>query len=352
MGSGLIVEYSQATRIDSIRLTTAADRPDRDPMKIAVFGSNDPIDWASQSWNLIANDLETGLSTNRQASVQLDLPDAPAYKYYRVVFTELRELGTDAAQIAEIDLVPVAGPLLIAGTGLNATISVAGYTGGIIDGRVAAAVLPGEGLAFTLDARAQVPVPGLDLKLFGQVEVGMNLSDGPVDQSIVVGGETLSLSFDEADETRFNLSDLDASLEGVLGNLLSGTAREIARFQLQLQEAEPLPILNRSVDEILQLSPYLAIGQHVLDYMAQPVEQYGLQGVPTVRGLQAYLAEVLELPQNESGLIFNFDENGLTLGLDVAFDVTVNDVEIDLAQDLGALGLRLEGDVRIDAQFV
>jgi sn-glycerol 3-phosphate transport system ATP-binding protein len=66
----------------------------------------------------------------------------------------------------------------------------------------------------------------------------------------------------------------------------------------------PADEIRQRVDkaaDILQLSPYLAIGQTVLDYLALPAEQYGVKGVPTVRGLQAYLADELELPQNTSG---------------------------------------------------
>ena len=46
---------------------------------------------------------------------------------------------------------------------------------------------------------------------------------------------------------------------------------------------------NQTLDQILHVSPYLQVGDDVLAYLNQPADFYGVKGVPTVRGLQAYL---------------------------------------------------------------
>ncbi|MFM7568344.1 MAG: hypothetical protein ACKO8O_06555, partial [Betaproteobacteria bacterium] len=149
--------------------------------------------------------------------------------------------------------------------------------------------LPGEGFAFVLDATAKVPIPFINESLFGEVSVGANFTGAPIERSVTVAGNTIDVSFAADGETRFALDNLDGSLDGRIGGALRTVAGQMSSVRAQLVNAAPLPIINQTLDQILKISPYLRVGDLVLDYLNQPVEFFGVKGVPTVRGLQAYL---------------------------------------------------------------
>jgi hypothetical protein len=95
---GFTVQLTAPTIIRELALTTANDQPARDPMTIAVYGSNTQ----GQLGTLIVNDLATNLSNNRYTTSNVTFDNSTSYTYYTVVFLTLRNYGgANSVQLAE-----------------------------------------------------------------------------------------------------------------------------------------------------------------------------------------------------------------------------------------------------------
>lgn len=111
--TGFIVSPTQAdkTVVTGVQFTSANDAPERDPMTWALFGTDDAVTSAANSWGdaenwtLIATG-DTGLTTNRGELAPLAaFANTDAYSSYRVVFTSLRNAGgANSMQVAEVQL--------------------------------------------------------------------------------------------------------------------------------------------------------------------------------------------------------------------------------------------------------
>ena len=95
---GFTVQLAAPTIIRQLALTTANDVPARDPMTIAIYGSN----VQGQLGTLIANDVATNLSTNRYTTSNVAFDNSTSYTYYTVVYLTLRNYAAaNSVQLAE-----------------------------------------------------------------------------------------------------------------------------------------------------------------------------------------------------------------------------------------------------------
>ena len=266
-GSGFTLTLPEAQALDALALTTRTndDIWQWDPKTWEVWGSNTSASWGASGWTKLGAG-NTGLSNGRASSNVVAFSNTTAYTHYKVVFPTVKgsSAGKTYMHIADAQL--FARP-------------PAGATG----------TLPGKGFAFTLDATAKVPIPFINESLYGDISIGANFTGAPVDQAVTVAGQTIDVSFADANETRFDLDNLDGSLNGRIGDALRAVAGQMSSLRAGLVNAEPLPIINQTLDQILHVSPYLQVGDDVLAYLNQPAAFHGVKGVPTVRGLQAYL---------------------------------------------------------------
>ncbi|MBU3651560.1 MAG: hypothetical protein FGM44_00615, partial [Limnohabitans sp.] len=102
---------------------------------------------------------------------------------------------------------------VLGASGLQAMVNVQGQQAGMTNGSLLM-VLPGQGYALTMSATAAIAVPGLaGTSVFGDVTVDLNRTGRAIQESLVVGGRTLSANFATGqDVTRFKLTNLDVSL--------------------------------------------------------------------------------------------------------------------------------------------
>jgi hypothetical protein len=200
------------------------------------------------------------------------------------------------------------GQLLLAGTQLQAQIRVGTYSAGVNGGSFGL-VLDKDGsgksrMALALDATVNLSVPGLvGVSLYGDVSLALNAGHMALTRDIVIGGQTLSLDFKSGDNPYdFKVGNLDASIGGVIGQALGDVALSMSQGRQNLVQAEPLPGIGQTVDELIHFSPVLGVGDYVLNYLGTaagdgrvsaqadlPEVVYGSAGVPTLRGLLDYL---------------------------------------------------------------
>ncbi|MFM8557482.1 MAG: hypothetical protein ACKODG_15115, partial [Betaproteobacteria bacterium] len=268
-GSGYTLTLDRAEALDALALTTRTndDIWQWDPKTWEVWGSNSGDPFASSAaWSKLGGG-DTGLANGRGASNVVTFDNTASYLHYKVVFPTVKGSYQSKTYLHIAEAKLFARP-------------PAAATG----------ELAGQGFAFSLDATAKVPIPFINESLYGEVSVGANFTGAPVSRDVTVSGQTIEVSFDASGETRFELGNLDASLDGRIGDLLNTVAGRLSSVRADLINAAPLPVINRTLDQILNISPYLQLGDDVLDYLAKPADFYGVKGVPTVRGLQAYLA--------------------------------------------------------------
>ena len=105
--------FTPSTVVQSIKVTTANDAPNRDPLTYELYGTNDAITSVDnsfgdqESWNLI-NSGTTGLDTdpNRfSAGTVQSFANATAYNSYRVIFPTIRDAANaDSMQVGDFEL--------------------------------------------------------------------------------------------------------------------------------------------------------------------------------------------------------------------------------------------------------
>jgi hypothetical protein len=257
------------------------------------------------------------------------------------------------------------GTVQLAGSELNATVNVAGQRFGIVDGTLGL-VLPGEGFALDLTATAALPVPGLNnVTLYGDVSLALNRTGRVIDEAIAVGSGSVNVRFDEAtDATRFSLSNLDASLDGVLGETLVDLSSGLVTIREQLEAGEKLPVVDKTLDDMLNLSPVISLGDYIQNYvngyrdtawqsplgLAKPT--YGGLGIPTIAGLKSYLDQNWAPKAGVSaGLDFALDQNGLAFGFQGKVRLGTDLLPIELDAGFEAIGLKFDARLDVQAQF-
>ena len=103
-GNGLTIDLASAQIANTLVLTTAADAPGRDPVRVSVYGAQANLAWADEAWTPIATGLSTGLSLDRGSSAAVRFANDAAWRYYKVVFEGTRDPNLASTQIAEVGL--------------------------------------------------------------------------------------------------------------------------------------------------------------------------------------------------------------------------------------------------------
>jgi hypothetical protein len=112
LNSGFTLALSSgATVVTGLRLTSANDAPNRDPVRYSIAGSNDGVSFSSISDGDIPN------FTERFETVEIRFNNDIDYSHYRLLFPTVRDpRAAVAMQIAEVELIgeirdaPVSGP--------------------------------------------------------------------------------------------------------------------------------------------------------------------------------------------------------------------------------------------------
>ena len=164
------------------------------------------------------------------------------------------------------------------------------------------------------------------------------------------------------DVTNFSLTNLDASLDGILGETLVDLSSGLVSIREELEAGEKLPLLDKTLDDVLNLSPLVSLGDYVQNYvnsyrdaswaspygLARPAS-YGARGVPTLMGLKTYLdAQWAPRAQVSSGLNFSLNENGLVFGFTGKVKLGTDSLPIELDAGFDKVGLKF--DARLDVQ--
>jgi len=111
-GTGAIVTPAFGSSVvQSMRMTTANDSPERDPASWELWGTNDPIvsgdnsDGLAESWTLIASG-DANLPDDRQVFGPVyDFANATAYTSYKVIVPTLKNAGAaNSMQVADVSL--------------------------------------------------------------------------------------------------------------------------------------------------------------------------------------------------------------------------------------------------------
>ncbi len=129
--SGFIVTPTGgASVVHGFTITTANDRPDRDPASYQLFGTNDVITSTANStgeaenWVLIDQGTLSLPEARQTTSSLVPVTNSASFTSYRVVFPELRSSPTDSMQIADMQLF---------GMPVKSDVSLTSSTGSIVD---------------------------------------------------------------------------------------------------------------------------------------------------------------------------------------------------------------------------
>lgn len=119
LNTGVIVTpMLGSTTVGGLRVTTANDAPERDPLTFTIEGTNDanPSTALGAAWSLIFSG-DTGLATDPgrfMAGPVVRFDNSDAYTGYRVLFPTVRDsAAANSMQISEIELFPVPEPTTI-----------------------------------------------------------------------------------------------------------------------------------------------------------------------------------------------------------------------------------------------
>jgi hypothetical protein len=110
--TGLIVTPAASSILKGLRLSTANDAPERDPLTYTLEGTNNatPSTAAGAAWSLISSG-NTGLATNPgrlTAGPIVAFTNSTAYTSYRLLFPTVRDSATaNSMQISEVELLSV-----------------------------------------------------------------------------------------------------------------------------------------------------------------------------------------------------------------------------------------------------
>jgi hypothetical protein len=129
----LVVPSMGPSKLTSVRMATANDAPERDPMTITIEGTNEPfatppphLGVFNANWTLLYSGssgleaLSAGDLTGRKVwGVEQSILGAGTYSYYRVLITGLRNAGgANSFQFSEIALNGVPEPVSVMLLGL------------------------------------------------------------------------------------------------------------------------------------------------------------------------------------------------------------------------------------------
>ena len=103
LNAGFTVTLAQRSVVNSLRLTSANDAPQRDPTRLILSGSND-----GSSFQEIGR-KEIPEFTARHQTLAVAMSNDQSYRYYRLIFPTIRDAASAVAmQIAEVEFI---GPI-------------------------------------------------------------------------------------------------------------------------------------------------------------------------------------------------------------------------------------------------
>jgi hypothetical protein len=109
--SGLIVTPGIAAIVDGIQFTTANDAPDRDPVLISLYGTNDPISSPdngfgnNENWTLIVGNLPYAAPDVRTTLGPLvSFPNSTQWSSFKIVVVDNKSEPSNSIQFAEVQL--------------------------------------------------------------------------------------------------------------------------------------------------------------------------------------------------------------------------------------------------------
>ncbi len=121
-GSGFVVVPTYgATTLRSFQMSTANDKPERDPASYQIFGTNDEITWDDlqamdntagdqNNWTLIAEGT-LSLPDDRQAMGDfIPVSNETSYLAYKVIFPTVKDASEGHMQVADIQFYEVEAP--------------------------------------------------------------------------------------------------------------------------------------------------------------------------------------------------------------------------------------------------
>ncbi|NJN75492.1 MAG: hypothetical protein HC796_03710 [Synechococcaceae cyanobacterium RL_1_2] len=269
-----------------------------------------------------------------------------------------------------------------AGGNLGNTTSQTGTLAGSLENGYLGLVLKNDGrYAFQGFANANVTVNALkaggDIGVYG---VRTNNSSLVINETIQVGNETITINlntanpnfnldlgtqlvpiaFDPSGNTfGFNVSNIsvDVSLETGVGVNIRGVLDDAATFLSGVKNdlngtfvAQKLPILDRSIDQIIGVSNYLALGDQVNNYLSTSTDANTSNR--SVLGLISYLKDnwLSQLPIYE-GLTFVYDPNNSQFILTYASNTTYKtQFDLNLGDQVANLGLEFTGNASIELE--
>ncbi|MBF0339921.1 MAG: hypothetical protein HQL95_03035, partial [Magnetococcales bacterium] len=254
------------------------------------------------------------------------------------------------------------GVMVLAGTHLQAAVNLSSeMKASVVDGTVVL-VLNDGGFALEMEATAKLPLPGaFGISAFGSFGLELNRTGADLNQSVVVGGETITLNYAN-DYTRFTVGELDATIGEGMAMDLAEVALGLSDAAATLREGADLPVIGQSLDELLDLSSILGVGDYMLHYLQpllshsyeskigdlEPVN-YGTVGEPTFRNMLAYLNDAWlkhNLASGEGLQISKLGGNGFALSFDGDFKRHVG-FGLDLANQMDGLGIELLGQAQV-----
>jgi hypothetical protein len=252
--------------------------------------------------------------------------------------------------------------LVLAGTQIQAEVNLGTNMQAGVRNGLALMVLTPTGMALGMEATAVLSLPGVaGVTAFGEFGLDLNLSSQSVKQSLVVGGRTLAIDFAPG-ERDFRLGEIDVTIGSGFGQQLADVALHLSEAAAQLREDGRLPVIGQSLDELLDLSSLLGIGDHMLHYLSpvlpsagyQPqitglsVVDYGQVGQPSFRGMLQYLNNAWLKPQLASGpgLTLALGGEGVVLDFEGVFTRQLA-FGLDLASEVEGLGLDFKGQAQV-----
>ena len=130
VGSGFYVTPNLTSTLTGLRVVTANDSPQRDPLMISLEGANGGDLSQGSSWTLIQDNINLGLDTDPgrfTAGPMIDIQNFETYNSYRVIIQSVRDVGANSMQLSEIELF-----------GLTESIAEVALKGSVVDpdGRV------------------------------------------------------------------------------------------------------------------------------------------------------------------------------------------------------------------------
>ncbi|MFM7568933.1 MAG: PA14 domain-containing protein, partial [Betaproteobacteria bacterium] len=192
LNTGLVFAYPQAQVVDTLRLVSANDAPERDPITFVLYGSNESAEWAGSDWVEIASG-GTGLASARRVASDVAIESDTAYRFYKLVFPTLRDAArASGMQVAEVMLFGEGSALAAKPYGSVSTQPAAGIT---VSGDSISRSLTGNVYALHryLNTVGNVQFTGVGTQLQVRVAGSQALTAVPVTTSLATGTVTLEV---------------------------------------------------------------------------------------------------------------------------------------------------------------